>query len=689
MNCEVVVMAEYLDFLPVSQEDMHERGWWYYDFLVVTGDAYVDHPSFGAAVISRVLEAAGYRVAVLAQPDWHSSKPFLDMGRPRYGILIGAGNLDSMVAHYTASKKRRSEDAYSPGRKPGLRPDRAVIVYANRAKEAFPDLPVVIGGMEASLRRFAHYDYWEDKVRKSALEDSGADLLTYGMGETATLEIAARLAKGEKPDTMTNIRGTGYLTSNKDACAFPFVECASYEAVCTDKKAYAQANIIQYDEHDPIRGKAIIQQTGKRWLIVNPPQMPLPTKEFDRVSELPYSRMPHPMYDSVGGVPAIEEVRFSIIHNRGCFGACNFCSLAFHQGRMITIRSEASVLKEAEMIAAMPDFKGYIHDVGGPTANFRHTSCKKQLQHGMCKGKNCLTPEPCKNLDADHSAYLHLLRRLREVPGVKKVFVRYGIRFDYLLQDKTEFFAELVKYHISGQLKVAPEHCIDSVLDYMGKPHNSVYNNFQERYRKLNTRYDKDQYLVPYLISSHPGSTLAHAVQLAEYLNKTGRQPEQVQDFYPTPGTLSTCMYYTGIDPRNMKSVYVPKTPKEKSMQRALLQWKRPEKRALVVEALKEAGRTDLIGFSKECLIRPYEKKNSHNSVMAGEKEGSGRVKGAKKQPNPGGGSKAITKGTTVRESENRRNPHAESSANQHKTTNRSGWAKAKPKNKPGKSKKK
>ena len=638
-------MAERTDFLPVSKQDMIDRDWWYYDFLVVTGDAYVDHPSFGAAVISRVLEAAGYRVAVLAQPGWKDARAFEELGRPRYGVFIGAGNLDSMVAHYTSSRKRRSEDAYSPGRRKGLRPDHAVIVYANLARQAFPGVPVVIGGLEASLRRFAHYDYWEDRVRRSALEDAGADLLVYGMGETATLQIAARLAKGEKPSGMRDIRGTGFLTDDPALCAFPSVTCASCEEVMRDRRAYAEANRIQYEEHDPVRGRAILQKTGSRWLVINPPQMPLSTKEFDRVSELPYARLPHPDYDALGGVPAIEEVRFSIIHNRGCFGACNFCSLAFHQGRMITCRSHESVLREAKLLTELPDFKGYIHDVGGPTANFRHPSCEKQLKHGLCREKNCLTPEPCRSLNADHSDYLRLLRELRALPGVKKVFVRSGIRFDYLLLDRTEFFSELVKYHVSGQLKVAPEHCIDSVLDYMGKPHNQVYNRFQEKYARLNDRYAKKQYLVPYLISSHPGSTLDDAIALAEYLNRTGRQPEQVQDFYPTPGTLSTCMYHTGIDPRTMKPVYVPKTAKEKAMQRALLQWKRPENRPLVREALRQAGRTDLIGYGKQCLIRPERparetntrengsarKRNAERTAAAGRKRDPGGAGGKKK----------------------------------------------------------
>ncbi|MDR0906597.1 MAG: YgiQ family radical SAM protein [Oscillospiraceae bacterium] len=597
---------KFKDFLPVSREEMVARGWYYYDFLVVTGDAYVDHPSFGAAVIARVLEADGFRVAVLAQPKWTDASDFTAMGRPRYAILVGAGNLDSMVAKYTAAKKTRSEDFYSPGKKAGLRPDRASITYSVRAREAFPDLPVVVGGLEASLRRFAHYDYWDDKVRRPIIFDCKADLLTYGMGETATREIARRLSKGESVTELTDIRGTAFIAHGADAARFPLVECASFERVTEDNRAYAEANMTQYDEHDPVRGRAVIQAVGDRVLIVNPPAMPLTTEEFDRVSEFPYMREPHPSYAEMGGVPAIEEVKFSVIHNRGCFGACNFCSLAFHQGRMVTARSHASLVREVEELTQLPDFKGYIHDVGGPTANFRRPSCQKQLKDGLCVGKNCLTPEPCGNLDADHTDYLLLLRKLAAVPGVKKVFVRSGIRFDYLMLDKNgEFFPELVKNHISGQLKVAPEHCIDSVLDYMGKPPNAVYNRFMDKYVKLNERYGKQQFLVPYLISSHPGSTLTDAVALAEYLHKTGRQPEQVQDFYPTPGTLSTCMYHTGIDPRTMESVYVPKTPREKSHQRALLQWRRPEKRRLVIEALKAAGRDDLIGFGKRCLVRP------------------------------------------------------------------------------------
>lgn len=599
-------MSEIFEFLPVSKEDMESRGWWWYDFLVVTGDAYVDHPSFGTTVIARVLEAEGYRVAVLAQPDWHDAEAFRAMGRPKYGVMIGSGNLDSMVARYTAAKKPRSEDFYSPGKKAGLRPDHAVVVYANRAREAFPGLPVVIGGLEASLRRFAHYDYWDDKVRRSALFDAGADILIYGMGEYATREIAKRLKAKTPVSEITDVRGTAVAVSDPSACAYPHLELPSFEEVRDNRRLYAEATRVEYEEHDPVRGKALIQKHDKRYLIVNPPAMPLTTAELDFVAELPYTKEYHPMYEPMGGVPALEEVRFSVTHNRGCFGGCSFCALAFHQGRMVTSRSHESVIREVTALTKLPDFKGYINDVGGPSANFRHTSCEKQKKYGMCPDKRCLAPTPCPNLDADHSDYLKLLRKLRAIPGIKKVFVRSGIRYDYMLEDKnSEFFSELVKYHISGQLKVAPEHCIDSVLDYMGKPHIDVYEKFMERYKKLNDRYSKEQYVVPYLMSSHQGSTLQDAVALAEYLNKMGRQPEQVQDFYPTPGTISTCMYYTEIDPMTMKSVYVAKSFHDKAMQRALLQWKRPDKRKLVIEALKEAGREDLIGFGPECLVRP------------------------------------------------------------------------------------
>ena len=649
-------MAEIFEFLPVSKADMEERGWWWYDFLLVTGDAYVDHPSFGTAVIGRVLEAEGYRVAVLAQPDWHSAEAFRAMGRPRLGVMIGSGNLDSMVAHYTAAKKRRSEDFYSPGKKAGLRPDHAVIVYANRAREAFPDLPIVIGGLEASLRRFAHYDYWDDKVRRSALADAGADILVYGMGEYATREIARRLKKKEPASSLTDIRGTAVLVSDPSVCAYDSLTLPSFEAVSSSMTDYADATRVEYEEHDPVRGKALIQQHGNRYLIVNPPAMPLSTEELDFVAELPYTRQYHPMYEPMGGVPAIEEVKFSVIHNRGCFGGCNFCSLAFHQGRMVTSRSHESVIREVTALTRFPDFKGYINDVGGPSANFRHPSCAKQLKYGMCAQKRCLAPTPCPNIDADHSDYLALLRKLRNIPGVKKVFVRSGIRYDYMLEDKNQaFFAELVKYHISGQLKVAPEHCIDSVLDYMGKPHIGVYEKFMDQYRRLNDKYSKEQYIVPYLMSSHPGSTLQDAVALAEYLNSKGRQPEQVQDFYPTPGTISTCMYYTGLDPITMKPVYVAKSYHEKAMQRALLQWKRPDKRKLVIEALKEAGREDLIGYGPKCLVRsdapsgkpagkkpekkPEKKAPAAPKKPAGKKAGWAKAK-PKKNARPGSGRK-------------------------------------------------
>ena len=618
-------------FLPVSKEDMISRGWYWYDFLVVSGDAYVDHPSFGPVVIARVLEALGARVAFLAQPEWKDSSAFEAMGAPRFGVFIGAGNLDSMVAHYTAAKKRRSEDFYSPGKRAGLRPDRATIVYANRAREAFgADMPIIIGGLEASLRRFSHYDYWDDKVRRPILFDAPADLLVYGMGETATREIAKQLKRKVKPSQMRAVRGTAFIADSEDECRFDYISLPSFEETAASKTEYANATRIEYEEHDPIRGRALCQRCAGKTLIVNPPAMPLSTRELDAVFELPYTREVHPMYDEVGGVPAIEEVRFSVIHNRGCFGACNFCALAFHQGRMISARSTESVVREVEAMTQHPLWKGFVSDVGGPTANFSHNACKNQDKNGMCAKKRCLAPTPCKNLDADHSEYLSLLRRLRGIPGVKKVFVRSGIRFDYMLEDKNgQFFSELVKYHISGQLKVAPEHCIDGVLDYMGKPHIEVYERFMDKYSRLNQRFEKEQYVVPYLMSSHPGSTLQDAVALAEYLNQRGRQPEQVQDFYPTPGTISTAMYYTELDPRTMKPVYVAKSSHEKALQRALLQWKRPDKRELVIEALKKAGREDLIGFGKDCLVRPYAGQKPSGDKKSAEK---GTKSGAPKQ---------------------------------------------------------
>ena len=645
-------------FLPVTMEDMRCRGWDDYDFLVITGDAYVDHPSFGTTIIARVLEAEGYRVAVMAQPDWKDPKAFTALGRPRLAVMISGGNIDSMVAHYTAAKKRRSDDAYSPGRKPGLRPDHATVVYSNRIREVFGDIPIVIGGLEASLRRFAHYDYWEDKVRRSILFDAQADILTYGMGERATKEIAARLAGGTPVSEITDVRGTCVAAKFPDICDYPKVEVPSFEEVSSSKEAYAKANMVEYQEHDPFVGKAIVQKHGREFLIVNPPAMPLTTKEMDEVAELPYVKEPHPMYDDMGGVPAIEEVRFSVTHNRGCFGACNFCSLAFHQGRTISCRSHESVIREVKALTAHPGFKGYIHDVGGPSATFRRPSCRKQLEHGLCKNRACLAPEPCPNLDADHTDYMMLLRKLRQIPKVKKVFIRSGIRFDYLMKDSSgEFFTDLVQHHISGQLKVAPEHCVAHTLDYMGKPHIEVYEKFREKYRKLNCRYGKEQYLVPYLISSHPGCTLNDAVQLAEWLNKQGHMPEQVQDFYPTPGTLATCMWYTGIDPRTMKPVFVPKTPHDKALQRALMQWRKPQNRKLVLEALEKTGRQDLIGFGKHCLVRPDKGNAPTPQGKPYRKEGEKRSKPTKKTE------------------ESRPSTHSGKKA---------GWAKAKPKNTKG-----
>lgn len=592
-------------FLPISKEDMKERGWDQLDFVLVSADAYVDHPSFGAAIIARVLESQGFRVGVLAQPDWRREESFLALGKPRLAFLVSGGNIDSMVAHYTVAKRRRSEDEYSPGGKAGYRPDRPTIVYTRQLKKLFPSVPVIIGGLEASLRRFAHYDYWDDTVRPSVLADAEADLLSYGMGENQTIQIAQRLAAGEPVSALTDIRGTCYLSDT--APAIPgAISCASFEKVAQDKEAYARAFKIQYEEHDAVYGKAVIQKHGERYLVQNPPMPPLTQKELDWVWSLPFARYYHPSYEEKGGIPAIQEVEFSIMHNRGCFGACNFCSIATHQGRQVTCRSEESVLAEAVAMTKNPRFKGYIHDVGGPTANFRNPSCARQLEHGLCRGRKCLAPSPCKNLEADHTEYLALLRRLRALPGVKRVFIRSGIRFDYLLEDKDEsFFKELVEHHVSGQLKVAPEHCSAAVLDRMGKPHIETFNRFVKRFYQLTEKAGKEQYLVPYLMSSHPGSTLKDAVQLAVYLKKNRIRPEQVQDFYPTPGTVSTCMFYTGIDPLSGKQVFVPKDPKEKAMQRALLQYYRPEMRPQVIEALKRAGREDLIGTGPDCLVPP------------------------------------------------------------------------------------
>ena len=599
-------MKNRLDFLPVTPDDVKTRNWSDVDFVYVTGDAYVDHPSFGVAIISRVLEAEGFRVAILSQPDYKSAEDFKRFGRPRLGFLVSGGNIDSMVAHYTVSKKRRSYDYYSPGGKMGLRPDRATIVYCNRIREAYGDIPIIIGGLEASLRRFAHYDYWEDRVRRSILVDSRADILTYGMGENILRRIAKLLDKGVPIKKIRDVRGCVYLAKAGDTVHFDSVEVGDYDILKTDKAAYAKAFAVQYKNTDSVNGKAVIEYYGDKMLVQNPPMPPLEREELDAVYALPFARDFHPDYDELGGVPAITEVKFSLTHNRGCFGACNFCALAFHQGREVRSRSEESVIAEAKTITEMPDFKGYIHDVGGPTANFRYPSCDRQKTEGVCKNRKCLSPTPCKHLKVDHSEYAHLLREIEALPKIKKVFVRSGIRFDYLIYDNDDsFFRQLVSHHVSGQLKVAPEHCANNTLMMMGKPPIEVYEKFKKKYFSLCDEAGLEQYLVPYLMSSHPGTTLADAVEMATWLKRWGYMPEQVQDFYPTPGTISTVMYYTGINPMNGKKVYVPTDYHEKQLQRALLQYSKPENANLVREALKLAGREDLIGNDRECLVRP------------------------------------------------------------------------------------
>ena len=595
-----------MGFLPISKKEINELGWDRPDFVYVNGDAYVDHPSFGAAIITRVLENAGFRIAFLAQPDYTSAEAFKEFGRPRLGFLVSAGNIDSMVAHYTAAKKKRSSDYYSPGGKAGKRPDRATIVYCNRIREAYGDVPIIIGGLEASLRRFAHYDYWSDNVRRSILVDSRADILTYGMGENILLRIASLLDKGVPVKKIHDVRGTVYLAKPEEKIHFPIAAEFDYNELKNDKKKYAEAFGIQYKNQDSINGKAIVEHYDGKVLVQNPPMPPLEREELDKVYALPYMRTYHPIYEKDGGVPAIEEVRFSLTHNRGCFGACNFCALAFHQGRTVRSRSIESVVEEAKKITEMPDFKGYIHDVGGPTANFRSPACKKQLTDGVCSTRKCLSPTPCKNLIADHSEYIELIEAIEKLPKVKKVFIRSGIRFDYLLCDEDEnFFKKLVRDNVSGQLKVAPEHCSSAVLRCMGKPDFNVYEKFRKRYFELTKSFGKEQYLVPYLMSSHPGSTLEDALELALCLKRDGYAPEQVQDYYPTPGTASTVMFYTGIDPLTMKKVYVATDYHEKQLQRALLQYNRPQNASLVREALVKLGREDLIGFSAECLVRP------------------------------------------------------------------------------------
>ena len=595
-----------LSFLPVTKQEMTARGWDQADFICVTGDAYVDHPSFGIAIISRVLEAQGFRVAMLAQPDFSSPADFTRFGPPKHAFLVTGGNIDSMVAHYTAAKRKRSDDAYTPGGKAGRRPDRACTVYARLCKAAYPEVPVVIGGLEASLRRFAHYDYWDDAVRPSILVESGADLLSFGMGERSISQIARAFAQGKRPDEMRDIRGICYLCGLDEPVPAGAVSCASFDKVRLDKMAYARASRLQLDQQDHVYGKALTQKHGDRMLVQNPPAIPLTTRELDGVHDLPYERYYHPSYQAMGGVKAIEEVEFSIIHNRGCYGACNFCSIAFHQGRFVTPRSHDSVLREARGFVENPRFKGHIHDVGGPTANFRGPACKKQEKAGVCQGKKCLFPSPCPALQADHSDYIDLLRKLREIPGVKKVFVRSGLRYDYIMADKsTDFLDQLVRHHVSGQLKVAPEHISPPVLARMGKPPVQTYDRFCRAFYQATRRAGKEQYLVPYLISSHPGSTMRDAVALAVYLKENRIRPEQVQDFYPTPGTASTTMFYTGLDPWTMEKVFVPTDPTEKRLQRALLQYYKPENRRLCIEALIRAGREDLIGNGPGKLVQP------------------------------------------------------------------------------------
>ena len=601
-------------FLPITSEEMTALGWDTPDFVYVSGDAYVDHPSFGTAIITRVLESKGFRIAVLPQPDYKSCEDFKRFGRPRLGFLVSAGNIDSMVAHYTASKKKRSYDYYSAGGKMGKRPDRAVIVYCNRIREAYGDVPIILGGLEASLRRFAHYDYWDNKVRRSVLIDSRADILTYGMGENILTRIAELLDKGVPIKKIRDVRGTVYLCSPEDKVNYEVAATFDFNELKASKKKYAEAFGVQYKNQDSINGRAICELYDSKMLVQNPPMPPLEREELDRVYSLPYMRTYHPVYEKEGGVPAIEEVQFSITHNRGCFGACNFCALAFHQGRTVRSRSIESVVTEAKKITELPNFKGYIHDVGGPTANFRYPSCEKQLKDGVCPSRKCLAPTPCKNLKVDHTEYIKLIEEIEAIPKIKKVFIRSGIRFDYLMYDKSDaFFKKLVRDNVSGQLKVAPEHCSSNVLSYMGKPNFEVYQGFREKYFRLCDQIGKEQYLVPYLMSSHPGSTLKDAVELAVCLKRDGYAPEQVQDYYPTPGTASTVMYYTGINPLTMKPVYVATDYHEKQLQRALLQFNRPQNAPLVREALIKAGREDLIGYGKDCLVRPENGKNERS----------------------------------------------------------------------------
>ncbi len=623
------------DFLPISREDMKKRNWDCVDFVYVIGDAYVDHTSFGPAIISRVLESRGYRVGIISQPDWKDETSIQVFGEPRLGFLVSAGNMDTMVNHYTAAKKRRHQDAYTPGGVIGKRPDRATIVYSNLIRKVYKKVPIIIGGIEASLRRLGHYDYWSNKVKRSILLDSGADLISYGMGEHSIVEIADALSSGIDVKDITFVKGTVYKAKDLDSLYEPVI-LPSYQEICENKETYAKSFYQQYLNTDPYTAKTLVEPyKEKEYIVQNPPALPLTEQEMDDVYSLPYMRTYHPSYEKEGGIPVITELKFSLTSNRGCFGGCNFCALTFHEGRIVQVRSHESILEEAKQMTKEKDFKGYINDVGGPTANFRHSSCKKQLTKGVCSTKQCLVPKPCKNLTVDHKDYLKLLRELRSIPNVKKVFIRSGLRFDYIMEDKNcdIFLRELCEHHISGQLRVAPEHISDSVLDLMGKPENDVYEEFRKRYKKINDTVDRKQFIVPYLMSSHPGSTMKEAVELAEYIRDLGYMPEQVQDFYPTPSTLSTCMFYTGYDPRTMKKVYVPKSAHEKAMQRALIQYRNPDNYDLVAEALRIAHRTDLIGFEKKCLIRPRKMKSEREFSGRNEKRDGLKSRGNQKKP--------------------------------------------------------
>lgn len=609
------------NFLPVTAQEMKARGWERPDFVYIIGDAYVDHPSFGHAIISRVLEAFGYKVCIISQPDWKKKESVTLFGKPRLGFLVSGGNMDSMVNHYTSSKKRRHNDSYTPGGIYGRRPDYATVVYGNLIRQTYKDTPVIIGGIEASLRRMGHYDYWSDQVKRSVLLDSCADLLLYGMGEHSIVEVAQALDSGLDIKDITFVHGTVYRSKNLES-VYDYIRLPDFSEISQSKEMYAHSFFMQYKNTDPFSGKTLVEKYKENeYVIQNPPSKPLTTEEMDRIYGLDYMRTYHPSYEPLGGVPAIQEVKYSLVSNRGCFGGCNFCALTFHQGRIIQVRSHESILQEAMKMTQDKDFKGYIHDVGGPTADFRQPACKKQLTHGVCKDRQCLFPTPCENMEADHGDYIALLRKLGRLPKVKKVFIRSGIRFDYVLADKKHpFLRELCQYHISGQLKVAPEHVSNKVLEMMGKPRHQVYAEFTEKYKKMNRELHMDQYLVPYLMSSHPGSSMKEAVELAEYVRDLGYMPEQVQDFYPTPSTISTCMYHTGIDPRNMDKVYVPKSMKEKELQRALIQYRNPKNYGAVREALEKAHRTDLIGYDKKCLIRPYTKERLNQEESQGKK---------------------------------------------------------------------